>query len=75
MKTAFVIGGSRGIGRAIVELFAAEGYLVAFTYKKSEKEAINLASSTGSLAIKADSESEAEIVAALFKLYRELTQK
>ena len=32
MKTALVTGGSRGIGRAIVEEFTAEGYAVAFTY-------------------------------------------
>ena len=72
MKTAFVIGGSRGIGRAIVELFASEGYLVAFTYKNSEKEAANLASSTGSLAIKADSGSEPEIISAVKTCISEL---
>ena len=32
MKTLLVTGGSRGIGRAIVEEFSAEGYAVAFTY-------------------------------------------
>ncbi len=34
-KTVLVTGGSRGIGRAIVELFAQEGADVTFTYKGS----------------------------------------
>ena len=32
MKTVLVTGGSRGIGRAVVEEFSAAGYGVAFTY-------------------------------------------
>ena len=65
MKTVLITGGSRGIGKAMVELFCANGYSVAFTYKNSISEAKSLAESTGALAIRADSASEAEILAAV----------
>ena len=42
-KTAFVTGGSRGIGRAIVRRLAAEGCAVGINYLQSEKEAKALA--------------------------------
>ncbi len=65
MKTVLITGGSRGIGRAMVELFASEGYSVAFTYINSEQQAKSLAESTGALAIKADSSCEGDIVGAV----------
>ena len=65
MKTVLITGGSRGIGRAMVELFSSNGYLVAFTYKNSEKEAKSLAESTGALAIRADSAIEADVKSAV----------
>ncbi len=55
MKTVLITGGSRGIGKAMVELFSQNGYFVAFTYKKSENDAKSLAETTNSLAIRADS--------------------
>ena len=55
MKVALITGGSRGIGRAMVELFTDAGYLVAFTYKSSHIDAERLAARTGALAIAADS--------------------
>lgn len=61
MKTVFVNGGSRGIGRAIVESFRNHGYNVAFTYCNSKEEAEQLAKATGAFAIKADSRSECEV--------------
>ena len=61
MKSVLITGGSRGIGKAMVELFSRSGYKVAFTYKNSEKEAASLQDKTGALAIRADSESERDI--------------
>lgn len=43
MKTILVTGGSRGIGRAIVEKFAKEGYNVVLNYNKSEYAALDIA--------------------------------
>jgi 3-oxoacyl-[acyl-carrier protein] reductase len=70
MKTVLITGGSRGIGRAMVELFSKEGYKVAFTYKKSENEAKSLAEATGAVAIKADSAVESDVIYAV-KVARE----
>lgn len=38
-KTVLITGGTRGIGAALVEAFAKEGYNVAFTYKNSAEKA------------------------------------
>ena len=38
-KTVIVTGGSRGIGRAIVERFAAEGSDVTFLYRGNDAAA------------------------------------
>ncbi len=65
MKTVLITGGSRGIGRSMVEAFANAGYAVAFTYKNSENEAKSLAESTGALAICADSAVEEDVNSAV----------
>ena len=39
MKTVLVTGGSRGIGKCIVENLAKDGYNVVLNYNKSEKQA------------------------------------
>ncbi len=65
MKTVLITGGSRGIGRAMVKLFASNGYSVAFTYKNSESEAKSLAEATSALAIRADSASESDVLSAV----------
>ena len=61
MKVALITGGSRGIGRAMVELFSENGYSVAFTYKSSHEAAAELSERTGALAINADSANPADI--------------
>ncbi len=65
MRSVLITGGSRGIGRAMVELFSAEGWQVAFTYLRSEAEAKVLSAATGALAIRADAESESEILSSV----------
>lgn len=44
-KTCLVTGGSRGIGRAVVQAMAEAGANVAFTYRQSEEQAEALAKS------------------------------
>ena len=65
MSVVLITGGSRGIGRAAVERFSAEGWQVAFTYLRSQADAKALAEKTGALAIRADAESEKEILASV----------
>jgi len=52
-KTALVTGGSRGIGKAICELFAKEGCNVAFTYNSSADAANAVATELEKLGVKA----------------------
>ena len=54
MKRVLISGGSRGIGRAIVEAFAANGDRVAFIYRTRDEEAAKVAEAFGAVAIKAD---------------------
>lgn len=54
-KSVLVLGGSRGIGAAIVRRFSADGARVTFTYAGSEAAAVELAAATGSTAVFADS--------------------
>lgn len=54
-KSVLVLGGSRGIGAAIVRRFASKGAKVLFTYWSSPDDAEVLAAETGSKALRADS--------------------
>ncbi|RMA64451.1 3-oxoacyl-[acyl-carrier-protein] reductase [Ulvibacter antarcticus] len=52
-KTAIITGGSRGIGRGIVEVFANHGANVAFTYSSSSEAAEALATEVSKKGVKA----------------------
>lgn len=52
-KTAIITGGSRGIGRGIVEIFAKHGANVAFTYSSSQEAANSLAAEVSETGVKA----------------------
>ena len=60
MKTALVIGGSRGIGEAIVRKLASIGWRVGFTYNTGNLRADTIAAQTGALPIRADLRDEAQ---------------
>ena len=54
-KSVLVLGGSRGIGAAIVRRFASDGASVVFSYAGSREAAEELAKESGSTAVLADS--------------------
>ncbi|MGF1631492.1 MAG: SDR family oxidoreductase [Kiloniellaceae bacterium] len=65
-KKALVLGGSRGIGAAVVERLVAEGAEAAFTYAGSKDAAAALAAKTKATAVQADSadrEAVAKVIA------------
>lgn len=69
-KTAFVTGGSRGIGRAVVRRLAAEGYAVGINYLRSREQAEALAAElreqgVGALAVRADVADREAVTAAV----------
>ncbi|MET9245900.1 SDR family oxidoreductase [Nonomuraea sp. NPDC003709] len=53
-KGALVTGGSRGIGKAIVERLTADGAEVVFCYERSTEAAEQVAKETGAHAVQAD---------------------
>jgi 3-oxoacyl-[acyl-carrier protein] reductase len=70
-KTALVTGGSRGIGRAIVERLARAGARVVFTFKDSRAAADELAARLdGAVAVRADQE-DPRALTAMFEPVRD----
>jgi cyclic-di-GMP-binding biofilm dispersal mediator protein len=64
-KNVLVLGGSRGIGAAIVRRFAGDGAHVVFTYAGSEGAAQALAKETGAQALKVDSADRQALIRAV----------
>jgi len=62
-KSVLVLGGSRGIGAAIVRRFADEGAAVTFTYAGSPAAAQQVAAETGSTAVQTDSADRDAVIA------------
>ena len=68
-KVALVSGGSRGIGRAIVELFARDGMDVVFFYRGNEQAAQEVVSSGGKVeAMQVDVTDAAAVAAAVDRI-------
>ena len=65
MKRILISGGSRGIGRALVQAFCQQGHKVAFIYKSSAEQAQSLAQKTGAIAICADISQPQEVRSAI----------
>jgi cyclic-di-GMP-binding biofilm dispersal mediator protein len=62
-KSVLVLGGSRGIGAAIVRRFATDGAKVIFTFAGSREAAERLAAETGSTAVQTDSADRDAVIA------------
>lgn len=62
-KSVLVLGGSRGIGSAIVRRFADDGAKVVFTYNGSREAAEQLATETGTTAVPTDSGDRDAVIA------------
>jgi len=72
VKTAFITGGSRGIGAATVRLFRQSGYHAAFTYHNSTCAAMALADETGAIPIQMDAADPAQAKAAVRRALNDL---
>lgn len=62
-RKVLVLGGSRGIGKAIVRRFAKTGAAVAFTYAGSKDAAEALATESGAEAVRTDSADRDALIA------------
>lgn len=67
MKHILISGGSRGIGRALVEAFCVAGDRVVFLYRANDAEAARVTEATGAVGIKVDVSDPDEVARALSK--------
>ena len=68
MSTVIITGGSRGIGAAAVEHFAAKGHQVWFFYAQNDAAARAVAEKTGATAIRCDVSDGASVKAAFSQI-------
>ncbi len=68
MKHVLITGGSRGIGRAAVELFSQKGYQVSFFYRTNHEEAERVSNATGATGILCDVSSREQVEQAIAQL-------
>ena len=68
MSNVVITGGSRGIGAAAVELFAAQGHTVTFLYEKDHASAAIVAEKTGASAVCCDVADRKAVFAAFEKI-------
>ena len=68
METVVITGGSRGIGAAAVELFAAKGHRVYFLYEKNHAAAAAVAARTGATPICCDVADGAQVKASFSQI-------
>src|SRR5260221_14710636 len=71
MRTAFITGGTRGIGKAIAARLKAAGYKVAAGYAGNEVAAQSCATELGVFVVKGNVSSFADCVAAAKKVETE----
>jgi 3-oxoacyl-[acyl-carrier protein] reductase len=69
-KTALVTGGSRGIGRAVVQRLTADGARVVFTYHAAKDAAAGLTAETGAEAVQCD-QADPSTLPAIFEPVRD----
>ncbi len=72
LAVVLVTGGSRGIGKAVCEKFAEEGYTVAVNFEKNEEAAKKVAEKIGGKPYKADVSSYTEVCEMFDKIEKEL---
>lgn len=70
-KVVVVTGGSRGIGKAVVQLFTAQGAKVYFSYHKNDAAAKSLQDSTGAFAVQCSQQDSPSIENVIDRIYQE----